>query len=472
MNGAMWIGGRAIHSETKEEIRNPYNGDLVGSVSVGNTEHLNAAIQAADEGFSSARNAPVHHRVELLEAISKGILDHQEELAQLMVAESGKPIRLARGEVQRAALTFSLGIDAARGQCGTVEPMDIAPAGEGRVCMVRRVPRGPIAAIAPYNFPLNLVAHKLSPALAVGTTAVLKPAAQCPLTGLRLLELMHEKGVSPGWMNGLHMPPSVAQGMVEDPRLRVLSFTGSAPIGWKLKNLAGEKQVCLELGGNAPLIIDEGTSIEEIMDRILVGAWAHGGQVCIKTQRILVHESLFDEFLEAFKRATLGVACGDPLNEETLVGPLIDARTKDRVMRWIRDAEAQGAKVECGAEADGNVVQPTILTQVNHQMSVVCEEVFGPVTTVQSFRSFSEALEEANRGPYGLHAGVFTPRLDRAFEAFDALDYGGVLINDIPTFRVDNIPYGGTRSSGIGREGVRSAAQEYTEDKLMVFRAL
>ena len=228
----------------------------------------------------------------------------------------------------------------------------------------------------------------------------------------------------------------------------------------------------LELGGNAPLIIDEGCSIPDMMERILVGAWAHAGQVCIKTQRILVHESLYEAFVDAFVEATKGVQCGDPLNENTLVGPLIDVGTRDRVMTWIGDAVSQGATIRCGGEADGNVVQPTILTDVNHKMSVVCEEVFGPVTTVQPFQDFSEALEEANRGPYGLQAGVFTPRVNQAFEAFERLDFGGVMINDIPTFRTDNIPYGGARSSGIGREGARSAALEYTEEKLMVFKRL
>jgi acyl-CoA reductase-like NAD-dependent aldehyde dehydrogenase len=317
---------------------------------------------------------------------------------------------------------------------------------------------------------LNLAAHKLSPALAVGASTVLKPAAQCPMTALRLVELMHEANLPPGAVNGLHVPPQVAQLMVEDERMRVLSFTGSAAVGWKLKSLAGQKQVCLELGGNAPVIVDDGVDIDSIMDRILMGSWAHGGQVCIKAQRIYVHEALFESFMESFVRETKALVCGDPTREDTVVGPLIDTRSRDRVMAWIQEAQAEGAHLHCGGESDGNVVAPTILTGVHSGMKVVAEEVFGPVTNVIPFSSYDQVLVEANRGPYGLQAGIFTRDVERAFQAFDALDYGGVMINDVPTFRVDNLPYGGSRSSGMGREGVRYAAEDFTEHKVLTFR--
>jgi len=472
MRGAMWIGGAAQHGDRTEQITNPFDGSVVGEASVGESSHVEAAMAAAVSSFRRAAETPVYERIEILEKAVQILREHGEELAQLMRLEGGKPIQLARGEVSRAMITFSLGIDVARREQGAVETTELSPSGVGRFCLHHRVPRGPVAAIAPFNFPLNLVAHKLSPSIAVGTSVVLKPAAQCPLTALRFCELLHERGIPEGWINVLHMRPEVAQAMVEDQRMRVLSFTGSAKVGWALKALAGEKQVCLELGGNAPLIVDEGTSVSNMMDRMMVGAWAHAGQVCIKTQRVLVHHRLFEEFLEVFKSATAAVKAGDPAHEDTLVGPMIDEASRDRVLQWVDEAKGDGATVQCGGDFDGNVISPTILTGVKNSMKVVREEVFGPVTTVESFHDFEDALEVANSGPYGLHAGVFTPHIDRAMHAFRRLQFGGVMINDVPTFRTDNVPYGGSRSSGMGREGVRFAAEDFTEPKMLILRNL
>jgi acyl-CoA reductase-like NAD-dependent aldehyde dehydrogenase len=334
------------------------------------------------------------------------------------------------------------------------------------------VPRGPVAAISPFNFPLNLIAHKLAPAVAVGTSVVLKPPPQCPLTGHVLADIMVEAGLPPEALSVLHCPPDVAQRMVEDERMKVLSFTGSDVVGWRLKALAGKKQVLLELGGNAPCVVDEGVDIESVLAPIVAGAWANAGQVCIKVQRIYVHRTMYPDFLRQFVAATKAVACGDPMDEATVVGPLIEPQHVARVLSWIREAADGGAKLHCGGEARGPVVLPTVLTDVTEEMRVCRDEVFGPVTVVEPFDHFDAAIAACNRSRFGLQAGVFTRDIGRAMRAYRELEYGGVIINDVPTFRVDNFPYGGSKDSGFGREGVRSAMEELTEPKVLVLRGL
>jgi acyl-CoA reductase-like NAD-dependent aldehyde dehydrogenase len=414
---------------------------------------------------------PAHRKSSILRGIAARLGERREELARLMALESGKPIALARGEVDRAVTTFLLGADEALRLGGEVVPTDIQPGGEGRLALYRRVPRGVVAAIAPFNFPLNLVAHKLSPAIAAGCSVVLKPPPQAPLTSHVLGTIAAESGLPGGCLNIVHCDPDVAQRMVEDERIAVLSFTGSDTVGWKLRDVARKKSVLLELGGNAPCVIDEGTDIDRIMDRLMVGAWAYGGQVCIKAQRFIVHEALYDRFVDAFVQATRGVQSGDPLDEDTLVGPLIEERHVERVLSWVREAEQAGARVHCGAHAEGSVVFPTVLTDVPDDARVVRDEVFGPVAVIERVESFGAALQACNRTRFGLQAGIFTPRLDHALRAFEELRYGGVLVNDIPTFRVDNYPYGGTKDSGLGREGVASAVVELTEPRMLILKA-
>ncbi len=329
-----------------------------------------------------------------------------------------------------------------------------------------------MAAIAPFNFPLNLVAHKLAPAIAVGTSVVLKPAPQAPLSALELAAILAEAGLPAGALSVVPCEPSRAQRLVEDERLKVLSFTGSDSVGWHLKSLAGKKQVQLELGGNAPCIVDEGTDLDAALDSILLGAWAFAGQVCIKVQRVYVHASLFDAFLERFVSATQALACGDPLDESTIVGPLIDRHHVQRVLDWIEEAVTAGATLHCGGRAQGSIVLPTVLSGVDPAQRVCADEVFGPVTVVERFETFDEALALCNAGRFGLQAGVFTPDLGRALRAHRELEFGGVLINDAPTFRVDSFPYGGTKDSGLGREGVRAAMSELCESKVLVLRGL
>jgi glyceraldehyde-3-phosphate dehydrogenase (NADP+) len=467
----MRIGGEERRGRKSEVVESPFDGSQVGEVSVGEEADMDAAIQAAEAAFREMRALPAHRRHAVLTQVAAGLAQREEELALLMARESGKPIRYCRGEVARAVLTFTLGAGEAQRLGGEVMPIDLEARAEGRLCLFERVPRGPVAAISPFNFPLNLIAHKLSPAVAAGTSTVLKPPPQCPLTGHVLGEMLDAAGLPPGGVNVLHCPPEVAQRMVVDPRLKVLSFTGSDAVGWQLKALAGKKQVLLELGGNAPCIVDEGVELDRALRLIVAGSWANAGQVCIRVQRVLVHAAHYDEFLQRFVEETGKVRCGDPLDEETVVGPLIERRHVERVQAWVREAVQGGAKLHCGGEVDRQVVTPMVLTGATSEMRVCKDEVFGPVTLVERFSTFDEALALANQSRFGLQAGVFTENLEHALRAFRELDYGGVIVNDVPTFRVDNFPYGGVKDSGFGREGVRFAVEEMTEPRVLVLRA-
>lgn len=466
----MRIGSELRKSNQVQTVTSPYDASAVGEVCVGNARDMDDAIAAADTAFRETRHLPTHRKAAILEGVASRLTQRTEEIARLMAQESGKPIRYCRGEVQRSVITFTLGASEVRGFGGEVLPIDLESRAEGRLCLFTRVPRGPVAAISPFNFPLNLIAHKVSPAVAVGASTVLKPPPQCPLTGHLLAELFAEAGLPDGALNVIHCAPDVAQRMVEDDRMKVLSFTGSDVVGWKLKALAGRKQVLLELGGNAPCVLDEDVDLDQAMPAVVAGSWANAGQVCIKVQRIYVHDSRYDEFMDRFLRETAQVRCGDPLDEETVVGPMIEKVHVDRVLQWIDEARQGGATLHCGGEADGQVLGPTILTDVTPDMRVCKDEVFGPVTVVERFSTFDAAIAACNSGRFGLQAGIFTRDIGRALHAFRELDYGGVMINDVPTFRVDNFPYGGTRDSGFGREGVRFAMEEMTEPKVLVMR--
>jgi glyceraldehyde-3-phosphate dehydrogenase (NADP+) len=468
----MRVGGELRAGSESEVIHSPFDGQAVGEVALAVDSDMDDAISIAHESIGLMRELPTHRRAAILEGVAAELTRREAELATLMARESGKPIRYCRGEVTRAALTFTLAAGESRRFGGEVLPIDLEARAEGRLCLFTRVPRGPVAAISPFNFPLNLIAHKLAPALAIGAPVVLKPPPQCPLSGHVLGEIMHAAGLPAGGLSVLHCSPTTAQRMVEDPRMKVLSFTGSDAVGWRLKSLSGKKQVLLELGGNAPCVVDAGVDLAAILPSIVQGAWANAGQVCIKVQRLYVHASVYDDFMERFVRATRELVCGDPLDEATVVGPLIEKKHVERVLAWIDEAQSGGAKKHCGGEARGQVVLPTVLTHVKADMKVCSEEVFGPVTVVERFENFDQALQMCNQGRFGLQAGIFTRDLSHALQAFRELDYGGVLINDVPTFRVDNFPYGGTRDSGLGREGVRFSMEEMSEPKVLILRGL
>jgi acyl-CoA reductase-like NAD-dependent aldehyde dehydrogenase len=462
------IAGELRNTAHFQLIKNPYDGEPVAEVGEASASDLELAIEAAHVVFESGRRPATHERAALLERIAHTLHDKSAQLAELITRESGKPIRYARAEVARAALTFTLGAGETRRLGGEVLPIDQLPGTEGRLCLFERVPRGPIAAIAPFNFPINLVAHKLSPALALGAPTVLKPAQQSPLTAHVLGQWLLEAGMPQPLLSVLHMPPEVAEKLVTDERMAVLSFTGSDSLGFRLKSIAGKKTVLLELGGNAPCVIDQGVNLDAIVPRVAEACWANAGQVCIKTQRVFVHRSSFADFVDRFVKYSERVVCGDPLREETMVGPLIEAKHVTRVLDWVREAKEGGARLLLGGHAQGQVVFPTILTNTSEQMRVCRDEIFGPVAVVEAVDSFEDALAACNRSRFGLQAGIFTNDVGRALSAFRTLRYGAVLINDTPMLRVDNYPYGGMKDSGLGREGVRFAVEEFSEPKVLI----
>jgi acyl-CoA reductase-like NAD-dependent aldehyde dehydrogenase len=466
----MVVQGKRREGES-ELIRSPYDGAEVSEVAVARAKDMEDAIGAAFTAREAMRAVPTHGRVAALQTLAERVRGRADELSELITRESGKPIRYARAEISRATSTLSLGAHTAATFGGEVLPADVTKAGEKKLLLYRRVPRGVVGAIGPFNFPLNLLAHKLAPALAVGAPIVLKPPHQAPGACLALAEIALELDLPPGAVNALHAPAEVAELLARDPRVAVLSFTGSDRIGFKLRGLAADKLVLLELGGNAPCIVDETVDLESVLPRIVEACWANAGQVCIKAQRLLVHRSRYDDFVERFVAATRAVPVGDPMDPQTVVGPLIEKRQVDRVLGLVRDAERSGARVLAGGQASGSIVEPTVIADANTELAVCKDEVFGPVTTIAPFRDFDDAIEQANATRFGLQASVFTRDVARALAAFERLDYGGVIVNEPPTFRIDNYPYGGTKDSGRGREGVRFAAEEYTEPRVLMLGA-
>jgi aldehyde dehydrogenase (NAD+) len=466
----MWIAGVRRSGAREDVIASPFDGREVGRVAVGEARDVEDALAAAHAARRAMRELPAHARAEIARRVSTRLRERSAELARLMALESGKPVRFARAEIVRAALTFELAAGEAQRFAGEVHPLDLEPRGEGRLGFTLRVPRGVVAAIAPFNFPLNLVAHKLAPALGVGAPCVLKPAPQCPLTALTLVEWLLELGWPPAGLSALHCGPQVAEQLVRDERVAVLSFTGSDAVGWRLKSLAGRKHVVLELGGNAPCVVDETVDLSSVIEPLALSAFAYGGQVCVKAQRIYVHASRLAQFVERFTAAARALPCGDPLDERTVVGPLIEERHVTRVLEWIAEAGALGGRALCGAEREGRIVRPTVLLDVPESARVACAEVFGPVALIEPFDDFGDALERCNRTRYGLHAALYTSDLSRALRAARELQFGGVIVNDAPSFRIDSFPYGGTKDSGTGREGVRAAMEELSETRMVVLR--
>jgi glyceraldehyde-3-phosphate dehydrogenase (NADP+) len=416
------------------------------------------------------RELPIHERARILDGISAGIAERREELADLIVAEVGKPISFALGEVDRAVQTFRLGAEEARRWGGEVMPVDIQPSTEGYRCLWTRFPRGPVAAISPFNFPLNLVAHKIAPAIAVGNAAVLKPPPQGPTAALRLAEIALGAGLPPEALSVLACPIPVAERLATDAAFQVLTFTGSARVGWYLKALAGKKRVMLELGGNAAMVVHEDADLDWAARRAALGSFAYSGQVCISVQRLFVHAPAYEPFLERFLEQIASLPVGDPTDPTTVVGPMIDEAAADRGKAWVQEAVDAGARVVSEGKRSGNVVHPTLLADVRPDLSVSCEEVFGPVAVVDRYESWEEALERVNETRYGLQAGIFTRDIGRIAAAYRGLQVGGVVVGDYPMLRVDNFPYGGIRDSGLGREGVRFAMEEMSDPRVLILR--
>ncbi|MCR4403827.1 MAG: aldehyde dehydrogenase family protein [Candidatus Acetothermia bacterium] len=470
------IGGEWVETAKKLEVRNPYNHELLAEVPQAGEAEVERALAAAQEAFTSYRKSPAHARAALLRRAAALLEKWKEEFARTIALEAAKPWRYALAEAERAVETLSFSAGEAERLHGETVPMDAARGSEHRRGLFIRQPVGVIVAISPFNFPLNLVAHKVGPALAAGNTVILKPASATPLTALKLGELFLEAGLPPGALNILVGPGrTVGERLIRDKRVRMVTFTGSAPVGERLKRESGIKKLTLELGSNSGAIIAEDADLEQALAKCLVGGFAYSGQVCIHTQRIYIHESLKERFTAEFVSRAARLRRGDPLDPATELGPLIDEPAAIKAESWIKEAISQGARLLCGGRREGNFLEPTVLTEVRPEMKVVCEETFAPIVVIDSFADFEEAIEKFNEGSrlgsydYGLACGVFTRDLKRAWRAIEELEVGNVFINDSATFRADQMPYGGVKESGLGREGPHFALEEMTEIKMVSF---
>ena len=462
------VDGKWLEDGDVIDIKAPYDGTIVGRVFQGRRSHAEAAIAAAVKAFGTTRRLPAFERQRVLRRVAEGIAKRKEEFSRTLCQEAGKPIKAARTEVERAIFTFSVAAEESTRIYGEYLPLDWQEYTAGRWGIVKRFPIGPIAGITPFNFPLNLVAHKVAPAIAAGCPMVLKPAPQTPLSSLLMAEVVQQAGWPDGALNVIPLTNDDATLLVTDDRLKMISFTGSAAVGWQIKKNSGKKKVILELGGNAGVIIHNDADIEYAAERCVAGGFGYAGQTCISVQRILVQQSVYGKFTDMFLAGVKNLQIGDPLDESTDVGPLIRESDAQRAVDWVQEAVRGGARVLCGGNRKGSVVEPTVLTGTKPEMKVNCQEVFGPVVTVEPYAEFHEALRHINSSAFGLQAGLFTRDAKLMFQAFEELEVGGLLAGDVPTFRIDHMPYGGVKDSGIGREGLRYAIEEMTEPKLMV----
>jgi glyceraldehyde-3-phosphate dehydrogenase (NADP+) len=466
------VAGSWEESPHAHEIRSPFDGHVVGSTFLATAEQMERAVVGAQAGFERMRALGAWERAGILRTTAHQIGARREELAALLSAEAGKPIRDARTEIDRGALTFRLAAEEAERMIGETIPLDLAPASKGRLGITRRFPVGPILGISPFNFPLNLAAHKVAPAIAAGCSIVLKPPSADPLIMLKVAEILVEAGLPEGALSVIPTARDVADRLIDDERFRLLSFTGSPAIGWKMKARAGTRRVLLELGGNAACIVDQTANLDWAVKRALVGAFAYAGQVCISVQRIFLHESIADEFERRFVAGAEKLKVGDPSDEATDIGPLIDDGAAARTREWIAEAVASGARLLAGGEplspGEPRLFAPTILTNVPRSARICSEEAFAPVVILERYADFSAAIAAVNESRFGLQCGLFSNDLAHVRTAFDRLEVGGVIVNDVPTYRIDNMPYGGVKESGLGREGIRWSIEEATELRLLV----
>lgn len=464
----IFLAGRFVKTATEHKVFNPYDGSLVDTTFLAGTAELEEAIEAAREALGSMRELSSWKRYEVLMYIRNRLLELRDEFARTITAESGKPLRYALGEVDRSIQTFTVAAEEAKRLPGEYLSLDWTPAGEGKEGIVRYFPVGIVAGIAPFNFPLNLAVHKIAPAIAAGCPIILKPSSTSPLTTLKLAAIISETNLPAGSISILPMGRTTGNSLVTDPRIALLSFTGSPEVGWKMKAAAGKKKVLLELGGNAGVIVGKSADLQLALEKCLSGAFSYSGQVCIHTQRIFVQQDIFYEFSYRFAAMVNQIRSGDPALDDTAFSSIIDEANAIRVENWVNEALAGGARLVSGGRRQGSWYAPTVLTNTRDEMLVCSREVFGPVVTLEPFDGFTEAVQRINNGRFGLQAGVFTNDIQEMDFAFANLEVGGVIINDVPTFRVDHMPYGGIKDSGLGREGVKYAIMEMMEPRILV----
>jgi glyceraldehyde-3-phosphate dehydrogenase (NADP+) len=464
----IFLGGTWSESDEPIEIWTPGGERRVGATFEATADQLEHAIAAAAASQRHLATQAPYERSAVLRRVAQAIAEHQEELARLLSEEAGKPIRDAKTEVERTAMTFRIASEEAERISGEVIDLGLNQVSRGRIGITRRFPAGPVAGISPFNLPLSLAAHKLAPAMAAGCPIVLKVPSQTPLALLKLASLIEESGAPPGSVTMAPMSIPVGDKLVTDDRFAVLSFTGSPRVGWDMKARSGRKRVILELGGNAGALVDRSADLDWAARRCVQGAFKYAGQICISVQRVFVHAEVWTEFVERFVKLAAGLRVGDPADESTDVGPLISETAADRVRQWVAEAAAEGARTLLGGPGEGSYLPPTILTDVPATARVCREEVFGPVAILSRVESFDAGLEAVNDSQFGLQAGVFTADVASSWRAFESLQVGGVILNDSPTYRIDHMPYGGIKDSGLGREGIRYAIEEMTESRLLV----
>ncbi len=469
MKKQLFIAGQWVDAERHTQLTAPYSGELIAEIPVAMESEVDRAIQAASDARRMMAAMPAHKRHAILEGVSRLLEERKEEAARIIAMEAAKPVTTARGEVARTIETYRFSAEEAKRLTGDMIPMDAAVNGENRIGYTMRIPLGVVGAITPFNFPMNLVAHKVGPALAAGNTVVLKPASQTPLSAFFIAELFAAAGLPAGALNVITGSGStVGHALVTDSRIHKITFTGSAAVGMEILRLAGMKKVTLELGSNSAVIVDAGTDPEKIARRCVTGAFSYQGQVCISVQRIYVHQALYQPFLEALIRHTKNLRVGDPLSDDTDFSSMISASERDRLTGWISEAVADGASVACGGMVERGILMPTILTGTSPTLKISCQEAFGPVVLVHPVNSVGEAVQHVNDSRFGLQAGIYTDNIHTALRAASELQVGGVMVNDIPTYRVDHMPYGGVKDSGTGKEGVPWAIREMTETRLVV----
>ncbi|KEF37518.1 NAD-dependent aldehyde dehydrogenase [Schinkia azotoformans MEV2011] len=466
----LFINGEWIEASSYTTLTSPYSEEVLAEIPSATEQEVNDAIEAAYNAREIMAKMPAHKRAAILEKLVSLFEERADEAAKIIALEAAKPITTAKQEVSRTIATYKFAAEEAKRIHGETIPLDAAPGGENRIAYTVREPLGVVGAITPFNFPMNLVAHKVGPAIAAGNPIVLKPASQTPLSSYFLAELLEEAGLPAGALNVVTGSGRVVgDKLVTDDRVKVITFTGSPAVGIGIRNKAGLKRVTLELGSNAALIIDNGVDVDKVINRTVVGAFSNQGQVCISLQRIYVHENVYDVFVEKFVAATKNLKVGDPLDPQTDVSALISKGDVGRTLEWIEEAKQNGAEIATGGIAEGNVLLPTVVLYADKSLKVSCQEVFAPIVNINKVSSVAEAIELVNDSRYGLQAGIYTDNVHTALDAAEKLHVGGVMINDIPTFRVDNMPYGGVKESGVGREGIKYAVEEMTEMKLVVF---